>query len=99
MLPVRLMIGVPSTPFRIQPARFTAVAPGLYNSIHASLVEAAVPAQATSLITRLRNPAGVAVLVGVNVFVGDGVNVVVGVKVSVGVKLAVGVNVGTSPSP
>jgi hypothetical protein len=76
------MVGLLSSVFNIQPAKLTGLEPGLYNSIHSSLVDAAVPAQATSLIRSVRAgkavPAGedVAVLVGEGV--GDGVSVLAG---------------------
>jgi len=62
--------------------------PGFHNSIHSSLVEAAVPAQATSLMITLRKPTGVGVRVIVGVLVG--VWVVVGVDVAVGEEVEVG---------
>jgi hypothetical protein len=78
-IPVRAILGVPSTPLNTHPVKLISADPGLYNSIHSSLVEASVPAQATSLMRSVRGgtavPAGeeVAVLVGEGVFVEDDV--------------------------
>src|SRR5687768_1803378 len=97
MVPVSPIVGVPSTPLKTQPDKLTGLEPGFHNSIHSSLDEAAVPAQAISLMTTLRNPTGVGVRVivdvwdAVNVMVGD--NVLVGVNVWVGIFVAVGVTV------
>lgn len=102
MLPVRFIVGSPSDARNIHPTRFTLVLPGLYSSIHSSFADAVVPAQATSLMITLRNPAGVdvaggvKVVVEVGVFVIVGVMVVVGVIVVVGVMVPVGVMVGVS---
>ena len=91
MLPVRFIVGLPSDARKIHPTRFTLVEPGLYSSIHSSFVDAAVPAQATSLMITLRKPAGVEVAVRVGVTVVVGVMVTVGVIVSVRVMVGVGV--------
>ena len=93
MMPAKLILGVLSVPLNIHPVKLTGMEPGLYNSIHSSLEEAAVPAQATSLIIKLRKPAGVAVLVGEGVSVA--VAVLVGVGVSVGDDVNVAVGVGS----
>ena len=98
MLPIRLMVGELSVlEVNVQAARFSVTLFGLYNSIHSSVLEAAVPPQATSLMTMDRGGYGVAVAVGVGVavwvFVAVGVSVAVGVNVSVGVRLGVGVSV------
>ena len=93
MLPVRFIVGFPSDARKIHPTRFTLVPPGLYSSIHSSFVDAAVPAQATSLMITLRKPAGVEVEVGVGVTVVVGVILAVGEIVSVRVMVGVGVMV------
>src|ERR1051325_6825703 len=83
---------------RVKPCKLIGKPPGLYNSIHSSLLEAAVPPQATSLMTTesggtaVGEAVGVGVSVGVRVSVGVGVSV--GVRVSVGVSVAVEVGVG-----
>ena len=65
--------------------------PGLYSSIHSSLAEAFVPAQATSLISTARAGTRVGVIVEVGMNVGVGVEVGVGVNVGISVKVGVGV--------
>ncbi len=65
-----------------QPSRLMAALPGLNNSNHSSLLLAAVPPQATSLITTARGA------------IGAGVNVAVGVGPLVGVSVGVGVGIG-----
>src|SRR4030067_3723852 len=50
MTPKRAMAISPLS-VRLHPPRSTGSDPGLYNSIHSSLAEASVPAQATSLIS------------------------------------------------
>ena len=95
-------MGVPSTPLKTQADKLTGLEPGFHNSIHSSLDEAAVPAQAISLMTTLRNPTGVGVrvIVGVRVavfvLVGGPIKVAVEVFVAVGVSdgVLVGVRVG-----
>src|SRR3989344_844636 len=48
-----MISGVPSSAFKVQPARLISKFSVLYNSIHSSFAEAIVPAQAISLITTL----------------------------------------------
>src|SRR5687768_4408915 len=62
-MPLRAMVGLLSSAFNIQPAKLTGFEPGLYNSIHSSDEDAAVPAQATSFIRIRRNPTDVDVIV------------------------------------
>ena len=96
--PMSAIVGVPSTPLKTQPDKLIGLEPGFHNSIHSSLEEAAVPAQAISLMITLRNPTGVGVivLVGVTVAVGITVLVAVAVGVPVLVEVPVFVTVGVS---
>src|SRR3989344_8430892 len=48
-----MISGVPSSAFKVQPARLISKFSVLYSSIHSSFAEAIVPAQAISLITTL----------------------------------------------
>jgi hypothetical protein len=86
--PCRGMVGELSVDCKIQPLRSMENVEGLYSSIHSSWELASVPAQATSLISRVRG--------GTAVGEGDGVFDDVAVEVGEGVADAVeeGVNEG-----
>ena len=89
MVPERVMIAVtPPLSWSFHPATDISPPVVLWSSIHSWVLPAAVPPQATSLITT--TPAAT----GVGVDVGDGVGVGVRVGVRVGVLVGVGVTVG-----
>ena len=89
-VPLRLMVGVPSAPLKVQPDKLMSAVVVFRNSIHSSFDEATVPAQATSLIIMLRSPIGVGVRVIVDVVVDELVLVAVGVSEGVLVEVKVG---------
>lgn len=103
IVPCRLILMSPPS-VRVQPLKLIVELELLKSSIHSSLAEANVPAQATSLIRIIRAGYGVWAGVGRGVFVGeaDGVGVgegevvEVGLKVEVIVVVIVSVGVGVS---